>query len=64
MTIYLNALGMICSLGATHADIRQRLFAGDSDESGHAPLSGLQVTELDAQDEAVPPGWVTISMRK
>ncbi|WP_016835486.1 beta-ketoacyl-ACP synthase [Herbaspirillum lusitanum] len=30
MTIYLNALGMICSLGATHAGIRQRLFAGDS----------------------------------
>ncbi|AKZ64210.1 3-oxoacyl-ACP synthase [Herbaspirillum hiltneri N3] len=29
-TIYLNALGMICSLGATHAGIRQRLFAGDS----------------------------------
>jgi len=30
MTIYLNALGMICSLGATHIDIRQRLLAGDS----------------------------------
>lgn len=30
MTIYLNALGMICSLGDTHAGIRQRLFAGDS----------------------------------
>jgi len=30
MTLYLNALGMICSLGATHDAIRQRLFAGDS----------------------------------
>ncbi len=30
MTIYLNALGMICSLGDTHAGIRQRLFSGDS----------------------------------
>jgi len=36
MTIYLNALGMICSLGDTHAGIRQRLFAGDS---------GLQASE-------------------
>ncbi|ASU39679.1 beta-ketoacyl-[acyl-carrier-protein] synthase II [Herbaspirillum sp. meg3] len=30
MTIYLNALGMICSLGDTHTGIRQRLFAGNS----------------------------------
>lgn len=30
MTIYLNALGMICALGDSHADIRQRLFAGAS----------------------------------
>ncbi len=33
-----------------------RLFSGDSQESGHAPLTNLQVTELDALDEAVPPG--------
>jgi len=30
MTIYLNALGMICALGDTHVDITQRLFAGHS----------------------------------
>lgn len=30
MTIYLNALGMICPLGSTHESIRARLFAGDS----------------------------------
>ena len=30
MTIYLNALGMICPLGSTHDAIRARLFAGDS----------------------------------
>ncbi|MBO9538206.1 beta-ketoacyl-[acyl-carrier-protein] synthase family protein [Herbaspirillum sp.] len=30
MTIYLNALGIICSLGSTHDTIRARLFAGDS----------------------------------
>lgn len=30
MSIYLNALGMICPLGHTHDAIRTRLFAGDS----------------------------------
>jgi len=42
MTIYLNALGMICSLGATHVDIRQRLFAGDS---------GLRASDRYASDK-------------
>ena len=30
MTLFLNALGMICPLGHTHDGIRTRLFAGDS----------------------------------
>ena len=33
-TIYLNACGIVCALGDSHADIRRRLFAG---ESGVAP---------------------------
>lgn len=28
--LYLNQLGIICALGDSHAEIRQRLFAGDS----------------------------------
>ena len=30
MTIYLNALGMVCALGTSHEEITRRLFAGHS----------------------------------
>ena len=30
MTLYLNECGIVCSLGASHGEIRRRLFAGDS----------------------------------
>lgn len=46
-----------------------RLFNGDSEESGHAPLSDLANLHVlgDARseeaEEAVPPGWVTMSHR-
>jgi len=48
----------------------RRLFKGDGDESGHAPLddlSGLEVSELPSWgelDEEVPAGWVTVSARR
>ena len=44
-----------------------RLFKGDADESGHTPLDDLaqvQVWETAGTDadDAVPPGWVTVSL--
>lgn len=51
-----------------------RLFHGDSNESGHAPLDDLasmqasdtarsdEVEEVEEVEEAVPPGWVTVSL--
>ncbi|MFJ3045514.1 beta-ketoacyl-[acyl-carrier-protein] synthase family protein [Herbaspirillum chlorophenolicum] len=57
MTIYLNALGMICPLGHTHTEIRARLFAGDSGVHPHSgrtnqdgqPLALGAVTLVDAE---------------
>ena len=43
-----------------------RLFNGDADESGHAPLdelAGVQVSEIpwsDEMDDTAPPGWVSV----
>jgi len=58
MTIYLNALGMICSLGDTHAGIRQRLFAGDSGlhASERFPSAGIARTvgAIHLADEELP----------
>ena len=46
-----------------------RLFSGDSEESGHAPLGDLPNAQAwdgprsDEAEQAVPAGWVTISHR-
>ncbi len=46
-----------------------RLFNGDGAESGHAPLADLAMMDAsndawpEEAEEAVPPGWVTISHR-
>ena len=47
----------------THWQVQRppRLFAGDGQESGHAPLAEL--AESDEAAENVPPGWVTVSIR-
>ncbi len=45
-----------------------RLFNGDGEESGHAPLAdpaGMHAGDRgrsEGMDEAVPPGWVTVSL--
>lgn len=54
MTIYLNALGMLCPLGHSHDAIRARLFAGDS---------GLAANERyrNAHGDALTVGAVTLA---
>ena len=36
MSLYLNALGMVCPLGSTHEAIRARLLAGHRGLRGHS----------------------------
>jgi 3-oxoacyl-[acyl-carrier-protein] synthase I len=46
MTIYLNALGMICPLGQHHQDIRQHLFDGTSGLAIDARFSNAHAAAL------------------
>ncbi|KPB55173.1 3-oxoacyl- synthase [Pseudomonas coronafaciens pv. oryzae] len=59
MTAYLNALGVICSLGASREEVSRRLFAGDSSgmvvESGWVPERALPVGAVKAELPAMPP---------
>jgi len=52
MSLYLNALGMVCPLGSTHDAIRARLLAGESGLRADARY-------LDAQGEPLALGSVT-----
>ncbi|MGS0742538.1 beta-ketoacyl-ACP synthase [Glaciimonas sp. GG7] len=47
--LFLNQLGIICALGRNHADIRRRLFAGDS---------GIALTDRYSSARALPLGCV------
>ncbi|PUA19787.1 beta-ketoacyl-ACP synthase [Glaciimonas sp. PCH181] len=47
--LYLNQLGIICALGDSHAEIRQRLFAGES---------GIAMTDRYSHAGALPLGCV------
>ncbi|WP_137937802.1 beta-ketoacyl-ACP synthase [Chitinivorax sp. B] len=47
---YLNALGLVCPLGANHEDVRRRLFAGES---------GLKVTDEYSLGRPLPIGPVS-----
>jgi len=47
--LYLNQLGMICALGDNHAEIRRRLFAGQS---------GIAMTDRYSAGSALPLGCV------
>ncbi|KPX24105.1 3-oxoacyl- synthase [Pseudomonas syringae pv. delphinii] len=59
MTAYLNALGVICSLGDSREEVARRLFAGDSSgmvvESGWVPERALPVGAVKAALPAMPP---------
>ncbi|WP_439850104.1 beta-ketoacyl-[acyl-carrier-protein] synthase family protein [Pseudomonas syringae] len=59
MTAYLNALGVICSLGANREEVSRRLFAGDSSgmvvESGWVPERALPVGAVKATLPGMPP---------
>lgn len=46
MSLYLNALGMVCPLGSTHEGIRARLLAGDSGLRPDARYVDAQGTPL------------------
>ncbi|NVL27814.1 beta-ketoacyl-[acyl-carrier-protein] synthase II, partial [Pseudomonas syringae pv. actinidiae] len=58
MTAYLNALGVICSLGDSREEVARRLFAGDSSgmvvESGWVPERALPVGAVKAALPAMP----------
>jgi 3-oxoacyl-[acyl-carrier-protein] synthase-1 len=51
--IYLNQLGMVCPLGATHRDIRQRLFSANS---------GVKPTEVYSPGRVLPLGQVDAAL--
>lgn len=50
MKLYLNECGILCSLGASHGEIRRRLFAGES---------GIMATETWSAGRVLPLGRVT-----
>ena len=58
MTAYLNALGVICTLGAGKPAVAEALFAGDDsglrDESGWAPARALPLGAVRTPLPAVP----------
>ncbi|MBS7412767.1 beta-ketoacyl-[acyl-carrier-protein] synthase family protein [Pseudomonas syringae] len=59
MTAYLNALGVICSLGDSREEVSRRLFAGDSSgmvfESGWVPERALPVGAVKSALPPIPP---------
>ena len=59
MTAYLNALGLICSLGDSREEVSRRLFAGDSSgmvfESGWVPERALPVGAVKSALPPIPP---------
>lgn len=67
MTAYLNALGVICTLGADRDEVARRLFAGDDSgmvaESGWVPDRVLPVGKVDAPLPPVPASVQTQSSR-
>ncbi|MFK3798009.1 beta-ketoacyl-[acyl-carrier-protein] synthase family protein [Pseudomonas sp. NPDC088444] len=58
MTAYLNALGLICSLGDDRASVARTLFAGDTScmrtESGWVPERALPVGAVKSQLPEIP----------
>lgn len=58
MTVYLNALGVICALGRDQAEVAAGLFAGDSSamqvQAGWVPERGLPVGAVAGALPAVP----------
>ncbi|MGO2768302.1 beta-ketoacyl-[acyl-carrier-protein] synthase family protein [Pseudomonas taetrolens] len=59
MTAYLNALGIICSLGRTPDEVARHLFAGDCSgmqrESGWVPERALTVGAVRGELATIPP---------
>src|SRR5471032_106502 len=59
MTAYLNALGVICSLGRGKSEVAQNLFAGDCsgmrNESGWVPDRVLPVAAVHGELASIPP---------
>ena len=59
MTAYLNALGVICALGRSQAEVARSLFAGDCSgmraESGWVPERVLPVAGVHGELATIPP---------
>jgi 3-oxoacyl-[acyl-carrier-protein] synthase-1 len=59
MTAYLNALGLVCSLGSDKASVARALFAGDASgmvtESGWVPERSLPVASVKTTLPQIPP---------
>ncbi|MBT2370674.1 beta-ketoacyl-[acyl-carrier-protein] synthase family protein [Pseudomonas fluorescens] len=67
MTVYLNALGVICALGRDKREVSRNLFAGDCsgmrDEGGWVPERVLPVAGVHGELAAVPSGLEQQSSR-
>lgn len=62
MTTYLNALGVICTLGSGKADVAAALFAGDDGglrpDAGWAPQRSLPLGAVRSELPPIPPALV------